>query len=274
MAVAMYDRITLTTDFSPESQAAFLHALALARSYRSTLDILHVRDPQTDTQWEDFPQVRMTLAAWGVRNLPSALPRKATIEGMTINKVDAPADNPAESLGRYAIEHGSRLIIAATHGRSGLSRLLHGSVTERLMRQTHLPTLLFGPEASAFVSPENGTLHIERVVMPLATVPPPGPAYDELLQLRGSPPAELLPLHVRGHGAEWNDTTYEGANVCSASGPVALAITGYAGEVDADLIVMATEGTHGLRDAMFGSTATQVLKRAPCPVLLVPTPQA
>jgi len=37
-----------------------------------------------------------------------------------------------------------------------------------------------------------------------------------------------------------------------------------------DLIVMATEGTHGILDALRGSTTSRVVRAAPCPVLAVP----
>lgn len=266
----MYERITLTTDLAPASHAAFLHALALARRYRCKLDLLHVRDPGSDAHWEEFPQVRATLQKWGVSNLPPVLVRGASLDGMTINKVDVPSNDAAASLGRFMQEHGTGLIIAASHGRSGLSRLLHGSVTERLMRTTLLPTLLFGPEARSFISEEDGSLAIGRVVLPLAENPPAGAAYDELVQLLDGAPAELLPLHVSqgtsGFGGGW----FEGAAIRIASGPVADAITSHAGESEASLIVMATEGAHGLKDAMFGSTASRVLTKAPCPVLLVP----
>jgi nucleotide-binding universal stress UspA family protein len=266
----MYDRITLTTDLSPASQPAFLHALALARWHRSTLDILHVRDPSEDPHMEDFPQVRSTLQKWGVRNLPPALSRGTSIDGLKINKVDVPASNAAASLSDYMERHGTRLIIAANHGRSGLSRLLHGSVTENLLRETGLPALLFGPHAQGFISPEFGTVHVERVVIPLATEPPPGPAYDELLQFLDGPPARLLPLHVSGEPSHFDDGDYEGAEIRVVTGSVADAVIGYADAENADLIVMATEGAHGLKDRLFGSTASQVMAHAPCPVLLVP----
>jgi nucleotide-binding universal stress UspA family protein len=41
-------------------------------------------------------------------------------------------------------------------------------------------------------------------------------------------------------------------------------------EVQASLIVMTTEGRHGILDALRGSVTRQVLRAAPCPVLAVP----
>ncbi|MEO1370651.1 MAG: universal stress protein, partial [Acidobacteriota bacterium] len=48
---------------------------------------------------------------------------------------------PAEALAEYAAEHGVDLVVIATHGLSGLNRVLLGSVTERLLRQVDCPVL-------------------------------------------------------------------------------------------------------------------------------------
>ena len=54
-----------------------------------------------------------------------------------------------DEISRLAKEKGADLAISATHGRSGLKRLILGSVTERLMRTLHCPLLIVrGPETS------------------------------------------------------------------------------------------------------------------------------
>ncbi|MEL6791783.1 MAG: universal stress protein, partial [Pseudomonadota bacterium] len=55
------------------------------------------------------------------------------------------------------------------------------------------------------------------------------------------------------------------------SGPIADTILEEAEAFDADLIVMATQGRQGFLDALRGSTTDQVVRKAPCPVLAVPT---
>lgn len=52
--------------------------------------------------------------------------------------------------------------------------------------------------------------------------------------------------------------------------PCGEAILKYAREHDIGLIVMATEGASGFKDLLLGSTAEQVLRGAPCPILLIP----
>ena len=48
----------------------------------------------------------------------------------------------AETLAAYATEHGADLILIATHGRSGVSRWVWGSVAERILRSSCVPVLM------------------------------------------------------------------------------------------------------------------------------------
>lgn len=52
---------------------------------------------------------------------------------------------PAQEIGNYAKEIGADLLCLATHGRSGLSRLLMGSIAEQLVRKLELPIMLLRP---------------------------------------------------------------------------------------------------------------------------------
>ncbi len=60
-----------------------------------------------------------------------------------------------------------------------------------------------------------------------------------------------------------------GARVQVVRGKPAAKIVEYAAEDRCDLIVMATQGTRGLRQALLGSIARRVVHEAPCPVMLV-----
>ena len=56
------------------------------------------------------------------------------------------SSNTAEAIGESANELGMDLIIMATHGRSGLSHLLTGSVTEAVIRNSGKPVLVNCPK--------------------------------------------------------------------------------------------------------------------------------
>jgi nucleotide-binding universal stress UspA family protein len=57
---------------------------------------------------------------------------------------------PAAEIVRCAEEEEADAIAMSTHGRTGLSRLIHGSVAGTVLRTTRLPLLLLRPEAAAF----------------------------------------------------------------------------------------------------------------------------
>jgi len=50
--------------------------------------------------------------------------------------------DPAEEIARYAAEHGKDLIAMGTHGRTGLSNLVLGSVTTKVLARSRVPVLL------------------------------------------------------------------------------------------------------------------------------------
>lgn len=64
-------------------------------------------------------------------------------------KVEAQFGDPAQRIVQYSDDEGVSLIAMATHGRSGLSRLVMGSVAERVLRSVTAPVLLLRPESTA-----------------------------------------------------------------------------------------------------------------------------
>src|SRR4051812_44024754 len=128
------------TDFSAASQQAFAHALRIALAARGTLYILHVASGD-GVAMEEFPQVRATLARWGLLDAnepPSAIHERL---GTRIAKVDVRAHSPAEGFALFLKRHPVDLLVAATEARQGLSRLLHGSMAEQLAREANAPAL-------------------------------------------------------------------------------------------------------------------------------------
>lgn len=68
--------------------------------------------------------------------------------GYTV-KLEAQFGDPAQRIVQYANEEAISLVAMATHGRSGLGRLVMGSVAERVLRSATAPVLLLRPEATA-----------------------------------------------------------------------------------------------------------------------------
>ncbi len=65
--------------------------------------------------------------------------------GFTIAREALIAPSPAERILDYSERHGIDLIVMATHGRTGLSKWVYGSVTEKVLRHTHCSMLVVRP---------------------------------------------------------------------------------------------------------------------------------
>ena len=63
-----------------------------------------------------------------------------------------------------------------------------------------------------------------------------------------------------------------GSSAAFVEGDVVDEVIRQAQELDADLVVMVTEGRHGLLEALRGTNTEQVLRRLECPLLMVPDP--
>lgn len=136
----MYDRILVPTDGSEASEAVIEHAVELANQHGSTLHALFVvntaslADIPMDSGWEG---VNQALKNEGERAI-STVERLAGDVPLETTMVDG---SPAKEIVRYASENDCDVIVMGTHGRSGVDRLLLGSVAERVVRSSAVPVL-------------------------------------------------------------------------------------------------------------------------------------
>ena len=264
----MIDAIAHPTDFSEGGTIAFEHALRIAVEFRCRLDILHVHSPRDHSDWRSFPHVRDPLARWGM--LPGSAPVEdiARQLGVRVHKVEIAHEGSSDGIARFVAKHRPDLIVMATHAEGGFNRLLSGSVSEAIARETHLPALFVGRAAQPFVDRLSGELRLENILVPVARDPAPRRSLRLLQDLFGSLRPRLHLIHV-GDTAPWIlDSAGEPMMVQTREGNVVETIVAAGASVD--LIVMPTAGHHGFLDALRGSTTEQVLHRAPCPVLALP----
>jgi nucleotide-binding universal stress UspA family protein len=125
------------TDFSEPSEAAFRLACALARDHNSRLVVLHVVPPP-----ESHGEVIARRQGGGYhedlwRLLEGLRPVYASVT--VERRLEDGA--PAETIVNVAREEGADLIVLGTQGRTGLGRLLLGSVAEHVVRRAPCPVL-------------------------------------------------------------------------------------------------------------------------------------
>lgn len=257
------------TDFSQGSVSAFTHALRIALANRSHLHLLHVEGPHEHTEAVRFPRVRELLVQWKIIP-PDA--RRSEIQahaGIEVKKAVIDAFSAAAGIGSYARRHDCDLLVMTTHDPSRLRRWTGGSVSEAAAQASRAPALFLRDGQRGFVNPSDGQASLARIVLPVdGKIPASGALRlaTDLARSLGSEP-RIIPLHI-GSKAPRRDLGLSG--LVLRDGPVEGTIVDFAKEIDADLIVMPTEGRHGLFDALFGSTTERVVHEAPCPVLAVP----
>ena len=273
-------RIVHPSDFSRLSQVAFAHALKIALLAKAELEIVHVHGhkigKEQDVHWSDFPGVRETLARWQVVP-PSATREEVDRTGLRVRKILNSEDDPLESMVRYCADHPPDLLVLATYQREGLNRWLHRAVAEPLARRSRAMTLFVPSHGRQFVSPANGAVQLNKILLPVDHQPNAQAAVEEAFFLAeglGCRDVEFKLLHIgtdKGmptlflpHQSDyrWKERL--------VNGDVVQTIEREAELWTPDLIVFTTEGHRDFLDALRGSTTERVLRAAHCPVLAVP----
>jgi len=209
--------------------------------------------------------------------------------------------DPAAAILAYVDEHPEVTLIAmATHGRSGLSRWVLGSVAEKVLHAAPVPLLLVRPDGTAepapaqagirtILVPLDGSIFAEQALesaygiaratsaslLLVSVLPVP----DDMAATDGGlTPAPVLEQY-QADVAQLTSYLEQQAQQLRMAGMVvetqivngrpADAILRAEAEARADLIVMATHGRSGLQRLWLGSVAMKVVQGATLPVLLV-----
>jgi nucleotide-binding universal stress UspA family protein len=138
------------TDFSGHCDAAFQFACLLARDYSARLIVLHVLQPRPVGPG-GAQAVPYLPAEFGRKEAEEQLRKlQPTITGVRLEH-HLQEGEPVDVILHIAKETPCDLIVLGTQGRTGLGRLLIGSVAEAVLRKAHCPVLTVkapGPEAS------------------------------------------------------------------------------------------------------------------------------
>lgn len=186
-------RILFASGFTETSAGALPYAAALARRFGAEIFALHVIPPEEYAHLE-ASQVAATLdamktaAADRIRGLLEAscfsdIPFRIAIEHGEVLKAVA----------IFAEREDVDLIVAGSHGRHGIQKLLSPAIDEEIAGAAHRPVLLIGPEVS--IGPE-AEAHIGRILHATNFEPKSVPALTYAYALAGTFNAELYLMHV------------------------------------------------------------------------------
>jgi len=293
------ERILFATDFSQVSQQAMPYAVALARKFKAKLFVCHTLDASApglyDAAFLVLPARVKELAQEAEKKLRALFEDSGVEWEPVLVQGDA-----ALGIADVADEKDVDVIIASTHGRSGLGRVLLGSVAERLLHTSKKPVLILRAQELKPGQAPDYRVEPRRILVGCDFSPDSHLAFEYALSLAQESQSEIHLLHAMEPTLYRHMDTTAGAlaadlersiestvrsrlealvpddvrawctvKTAFVSGYAYEELTRYAKSREIDLIVLGLRG-HGLLDRMLiGSTTDRVVRRAPCPVLAV-----
>ena len=146
----MYEKILVPTDGSTVAESAVEHALDVAETYGAEVHALYVVDVDSMSLALGAEQLdRIETGRFDEMDEVHEQADEAT--GYVADRADErglevvehiSSGRPHEKVASYAEGNDIDLVVMGSHGRSGVKRALLGSVTERTLRETHVPVLV------------------------------------------------------------------------------------------------------------------------------------
>jgi nucleotide-binding universal stress UspA family protein len=128
----LINRVVVPIDFSDASERAGMYAAVLARQLGASVHFVHAMEP------EEGP--RSERAYWALRHRLVALSDR--IAAGVERSSEVRQGDPTDAIIAAVVDYGADLVVMSTHGRSGLSHLLMGSIAEHVIRSVHCPVLV------------------------------------------------------------------------------------------------------------------------------------
>jgi nucleotide-binding universal stress UspA family protein len=147
----MYQHILIPTDGSELAERAVTHGLSLARSLRAAVTVIIVEEP-VPTGWWSAAESRLG----GIADITAKYDEETKKHAASVldraanaaKQAGVPCDTvqvqgvPSEAIIATATDRGCDLIVMSSHGRSGLSAMVLGSVTNKVVTHAKMPVLV------------------------------------------------------------------------------------------------------------------------------------
>lgn len=251
------------TDLLPDGGVAFAHAVAIAQHLDARLVSLYA---ETDEREQRPAPTQADLVGW-------ADGRTVPHETHVHDGFDDPVDTLLEAL------HDLRpaVLVVGHRPANAFQRLMRGSVSTGLALNTHVPTLILAIGGRGFVDPDDGTVSLARIVVPVGSLPASEAALAALAEIVKPLAAAPIDVHLIACGGAAAIETlalpkdpklrFHPHRVADS---VAHAVTTLADELDADLILMSSRGQDSVHDVFVGTNTEQVVRHTQRPILCVP----
>lgn len=283
------------TDFSEHSAGAFALACRLAHDHGAKLFVLHVGTPPMVATGGVMTAPPPSSAEYDRPALEAKLRELRPLDAKMNVERQLVYGMPTVRILDAAVALACDLIVMGTHGRTGMRRVLVGSVAEYVMRKTPCPVLTL----SAALPPGGPGMAVRRILYATDLGESSAPAFATACSLARDYGAGLVIIHVVNPlpvtygeiiaqaAAETDrqsasrrlaqlrpadpNVTFEH---CLAEGEPARCILEAVRTHECDLIIMGSHGRTGVSRLIMGSVAERVVREAPCPVLTMTRPMA
>ena len=282
-------KILVPTDFSELSFKAFEAATYYAKLFDGKVTPFHAYIPLSEMDsfyysgvglsgHVDYNQVEKTVEDRLVEITSGKVPAKF------LEKPLLGVGNPAHAIAEAAKDYD--LVILTTHGRTGFSRFMMGSVSEKVLRLTHTPVMV--------VEDESLIKNVSNILITTDFSENSQKAFEHGLEIAKKTSAHIRLVNILMREGFDTDAVIE-ADVTLREKELANLVTKHFSSIadqisfevivtfksvheaivekskarDFDLIVMATIGRTGLDYLMLGSTASNVVRNSSVPVLSI-----
>jgi nucleotide-binding universal stress UspA family protein len=289
----MFEKILVATDFSDSSRSAWFAGFNLAIRCLAKVEVLNV---YTYIQYVFSPDNYVVPDEGWQKRLLDEMEKQysSRLYPNTHRAITSSASIP-DGILEYAKKEACDLIVVGTHGRRGLSRLLMGSVTQELMRNSPVPVMV----VKDIKNPEEHVQNYDRVLIPIDFSEMSMKALDYGVRFANFLKADVHLVHTVDMPAIKNlkgmypfpetmipdtddlnvDPTLSKAiqdkdivgnwKVATLFGDPAEEILNYASKNNCGFIVMGTHGRKGLERTLLGSVTAVVASRSEIPVITV-----
>jgi len=147
------DNILVPLEISDKTNSALIYAIELARKIKAKIDVLYVfrldvytyEVPASTLVLDDLIKFSSKELARRVDEVIQKQSESSDDKGLEISTRVIQAINPAIAISDYASSNDIDLIVINTHGRKGISRLILGSVTEKVIQESSCAVLALKP---------------------------------------------------------------------------------------------------------------------------------
>jgi nucleotide-binding universal stress UspA family protein len=284
----MWKKILVPLDGSDLAELALPYARELAHAFNSEIILLYVSEPADEEHLHMHQLYLERLAVQMKKQLKRVSP--VVVAGKTV-----------EEIVKYTEKNDIRLIVMASHGRSGIIPWAKEGIASKVIEATGVPLLLIKESKRRRKTKEKKHL-ISRILLPLDGSEAGEAAITRVKELKSRLEAEVIMLgvvptgqHIRTVGGldyilfpeqemeaykkearEYLDRVYKRMQrgkgeltVAIRTGEVAKKIFDYARKKRVSLIAISSHGHSGMTKWVFGSTAQKVIEDSPIPVLVV-----